>query len=273
MNWLFLLAEAVSTKEWAVRLIADYSYLGVFLFLLACGLGFPAPEEVALIGGGYAVYEMGGGWPQVLLMVAVAMTGVLTGDVALWWIGRRVGNHPEKVPIIGRHLTRPRMRRARALFRKHGAKAVFFGRFLFGIRAVTFFVSGSLRVPLSTFVLMDGLAALLTVPASVILAWHFGGELQQVFSWIGRLDRVILLVVSIAVLAAGYTIWRRSSKGPPPPAPDDSELDGPGSGPGSGVDPAQSASEVAGPAGAAPARVVADRAAIAPVDPERGEGR
>lgn len=142
-------------------------------------------------------------------MVAVAMCGVLAGDVILYTIGRRVGEQPERVPFIGRHLTPSRMAQARGLFQKHGAKAVFFGRFLFGIRAVTFFVSGSMRVPLTTFVIMDGLAALVSVPISVILAWHFGGQLELAFLWIGRLDRVILTVVSVVLLAIGLTIWRR----------------------------------------------------------------
>ena len=191
---LLLLAEGdLSVKERMMYWVAEYSYVGVFLFLIACGLGFPAPEEIALIGGGYAIYlDDPNSWSKAWLMVLVAMVGVIVGDSILWWIGRRVGENPGKVPLIGRHLTPQRMRRARAMFRKHGAKAVFFGRFLFGIRAVTFFVSGSLRVPLTTFVIMDGLAALLTVPASILLAWHFGGELEQAAAWIGRVDGVVL---------------------------------------------------------------------------------
>lgn len=213
MHWLstqlWLLADFFPTKlEW-IQMIAEYRYVGVFVFLLACGLGFPMPEEVALIGGGYAVYvNAPESWPKVALMVAVAMLGVLVGDALLWYIGRRVGETPEKVPVIGRHLTPRRMRRARALFRRHGAKAVFFGRFLFGIRAVTFFVSGSLRVPLYVFLLMDGLAALLTVPISVILAWHFGGELQSAFEAIGRLDRIVLIGCGVALLVAVLVFLR-----------------------------------------------------------------
>lgn len=205
MPWLLL----ADSSSWIFRTVVEWSYLGVFLLLVACGLGFPCPEEVALIGGGYAVYKQGGGWGPVLLMVAVAMVGVLFGDVILWTIGRRVGDAPHRVPIIGRHLTPGRMRHARALFRRHGAKAVFFGRFLFGIRAVTFFVSGSLRVPLGTFVLMDGLGALVSVPISVILAWHFGEEIEQATEWVRRGNRVILLVLFVAAVVIGLRLWRK----------------------------------------------------------------
>jgi uncharacterized membrane protein YdjX (TVP38/TMEM64 family) len=99
------------------------------------------------------------------------------------------------------------------MFRKHGAKAVFFGRFLFGIRAVTFFVSGSMRVPYWTFVIMDGMAALLTVPISVIMAWHFGGELEKAFEWISHLDTALLIGVStLALIATGVYLRRRKQK-------------------------------------------------------------
>jgi membrane protein DedA with SNARE-associated domain len=212
---LWLLSDIFPSKmEW-ITMIAEYRYVGVFAFLFACGLGFPMPEEVALVGGGYAVYldeATRNSWPHVMLMVTVAMVGVLVGDALLWYIGRRVGESPEKVPVIGRHLTPQRMRRARAMFRKHGAKAVFFGRFLFGIRAVTFFVSGSMRVPLGLFLLMDGLAALLTVPISVILAWHFGGELESAFDAIRRLDAVVLIGVGVAFsVALGLFIRHRKT--------------------------------------------------------------
>lgn len=201
-----------SWKKDAIQLVADWSYLGVFLFLIACGLGFPSPEEVALIGGGWAVYKAHGDGPEaipyVALMVTVAMLGVLVGDLMLYAIGWRVGDHSERLPIIGRHLTQARMARARKMFAVHGAKAVFFGRFLFGVRAVTFFVSGSMHVPIGTFILMDGLAALLSVPISIILAWYFGSKLEDAFMWIGRLDKAILIGLAVAV-SVGFLLWRR----------------------------------------------------------------
>jgi membrane protein DedA with SNARE-associated domain len=213
MEWALLLAaDDSSTRERLVHLVADYSYVGVFMFLIACGLGFPCPEEVSLIGGGFAVYQAHpgpAGWPWVALMVSVAMTGVLVGDAMLWAIGRRVGDHPERVPFIGRHLTPQRMKNARAMFERHGAKAVFFGRFLFGVRAVTFFVSGSMRVPIVTFLIMDGLAALISVPISIILAWHFGSSLETVFSKIQEIDQVIWVVVLGVAAIVGFLGWRR----------------------------------------------------------------
>jgi len=196
-------------KQDLILWIARYSYLGVFLVLLACGLGLPIPEEVALIGGGYAVYQNGWGVPGVINMIAVAMAGVLAGDLLLYRIGWKVGDHPEQVPLIGRHLHPARMEQARDLFRRHGAKAVFFGRFLFGIRAVTFFVAGSMRVPLRTFVLMDGLAGLISVPISIYLAWHFGDKLKSALEWVAHGNHLIMGVVGLVALLLITTLVRK----------------------------------------------------------------
>ena len=218
MDLLLTLAEQ-TWREWAITTIAAWSYVGVFVLLVACGLGFPCPEEVALIGGGYAVYQAGlrdpsaGGWDDVALMCAVAMFGVLLGDTILWWLGRKVGEFPERIPVIGRHLTPDRMTKARGMFEKHGAKAVFFGRFLFGIRAVTFFVSGSLRVPLPLFLLMDGLAGLLSVPISIILAWRFGAKLHDALAYVSQFHHWVLLGVGLLFVAVVAYAWRKHKAG------------------------------------------------------------
>ncbi len=214
LDCLLWLAENASYHASIVDWVTQYSYIGVFAILLACGVGFPCPEEVALVGGGYAVYQAHPeSWGYMGLMVLVGLVGVLLGDLSIYGIGRRVGHNPHRLPLIGRHLSPKRMERARRLFQKHGAKAVFVGRFLWVFRAVTFFVSGSLRVRVRTFLFYDGLAAILSVPACVFLGWHFGAELEEAFLWVGRLDRLLLVLVSLAVLVFAYSLWRTGPEG------------------------------------------------------------
>lgn len=209
---LFLLLADQSWKEWAITTIAEHSYVGVFTLLVICGLGFPCPEEVALIGGGYAVYQSGGGPEQVALMCAVAMVGMLLGDTLIYFLGRTAGDRAHKLPLLGRHLSPERMVKARAMFNKHGAKAVFFGRFLFGVRAVTFLAAGSMRVPLPLFLLMDGLAGLISVPTSIFLAWYFGAHLHTALQQVTSLNQAIMIAVVALGLAIGVYLWRRSRR-------------------------------------------------------------
>lgn len=211
LDLLLLLAEQ-TWKEWAITTIAHYSYVGVFVLLVICGLGFPCPEEVALIGGGYAVYQSGGGPEDVALMCVVAMAGMLVGDSLIWGIGRFAGDRAHKIPLLGRHLSPDRMAKARSMFNNHGAKTVFFGRFLFGIRAVTFLVAGSMRVPLPLFLLMDGLAGLISVPTSIFLAWYFGAQLHTALEQVTHLNHAILILVVLVGVVIGVLLWRRSRR-------------------------------------------------------------
>ena len=40
-----------------VQAISDYPYIGVALVFLLCGLGFPLPEELVLLAGGYICFK------------------------------------------------------------------------------------------------------------------------------------------------------------------------------------------------------------------------
>lgn len=212
---LLLLAELFD-HAWVINTVAEYSYVGVFLVLLACGFGLPMPEELPLIGGGYAIYKAGlinparGGLDDALLMVVVALTGVMVGDLTLYFLGRKLGKHPERAPGIGRHLTPERVKKIRAMFQRHGAKTVFFGRFAFGIRAPVFFLAGSMRVPVRTFLLIDGAAAGVTVPLAVLLAWHFGAQLDEGIEAITQANNWILVVVAILFVLTLFSILRRA---------------------------------------------------------------
>jgi len=65
--------------------LKSWGYLGIFLGIVATGLGFPMPEELPIVvagvlAGGYEVYW----W----LMLPVCIGGVIVGDSCLYFIGR-----------------------------------------------------------------------------------------------------------------------------------------------------------------------------------------
>lgn len=64
-----------------------YHYVGIFLALVAAGLGAPIPEEIPVVTGGVLV-----GHPENNLrwwiMVPVCIVGVVISDGLLYGIGR-----------------------------------------------------------------------------------------------------------------------------------------------------------------------------------------
>ncbi len=175
-------------------------YLAILLWLIAAGFGFPIPEDALLLTGGYLCHR---GLAQLPLMMIVGFAGVLVGDLALYAMGRRWGRQIVRHRIVRRMITPLRLRMAESLFRKHGVKILFFARFLPGLRAVIFATAGVLRVPISTFTVVNGLAACISVPIFVLLGHYFGHSIEQIkrdVRFAGHLVLFTVLMTSLIVL-------------------------------------------------------------------------
>lgn len=193
------------------------AYATVFSILLACGLGLPLPEDIALILGGYLAHA---GAANVWVMIGVGYLGIIVGDSIIFYVGRRIGGRVGTKPggVWSRIVTPEKRAQVQALFGKHGAKLVMLARFLPGLRAVAFFTAGSIGMRYSRFVLFDSIAAIASAPLFVLLGWRFGGELDALIESLkkGQLSAFAF----VAVVAAGYGAFRywkkRRNKAVPP---------------------------------------------------------
>ncbi|MCI0343240.1 MAG: DedA family protein [Planctomycetales bacterium] len=191
-------------------------YLTYFGVLVACGLGLPIPEEVTLIGAGYASYL---GKTDVLLSIAVCSAGILAGDTCLFVLGRLFGLPLTRRWPFRRHLTPERIERLRAAYARYGARLIFLVRVVPVVRAVAHFTAGTLRFRYGTFAAMDGLGIVLTVPVSVWLAYTFGSQIDDVTRWIQRGNLTVTAVAALALLV--LWLWHRRGvrAAAPVPAP------------------------------------------------------
>ncbi len=178
------------------------SYAVVFGLLVACGLGLPLPEDIPMLAAGYLCWD-GTMHPEAAF--AIAILGVLIGDSILFYFGRRIGP-----AFLSRLFPPKRVRRVRAYFRKYGQGFVFFARFLVGLRAAVFFTAGATHVPYRRFILLDGSAALLSVPIWMGLGYGlgvwYGEELSTALVALDRY-RTIALAVTAVVLAVYALRW------------------------------------------------------------------
>ena len=162
------------------NLSSNAAYLIILGILVACGLGFPLPEDLPLIATGILISD---GTMEWGLALTVTMGGVLIGDIILFYLGRRMGL--KILESKKNFLFKPeKIRRTRAYFRKYGDKIVFFARFVAGFRAVAFFMAGAMKMPFRRFFILDFIAALLSVPlwvgAGYFLGVKFGDEIQSI---------------------------------------------------------------------------------------------
>ena len=187
------------------------AYFAVFGILLVCGLGIPIPEDVTLIAGGLLVYY---GESHLATMIVVALAGVLLGDCFIFWLGHRYGRRIASKGILQRLLPEERLNAVSKSFRSRGTSLLFAARFMPGFRAPIFFSAGTLHVPFRTFLLNDGGAALISVPAIIGAVYYFGENLDHVMRIIQKTEYLILALI-LLVVAVVIIKWRRSKKTSP----------------------------------------------------------
>jgi membrane protein DedA with SNARE-associated domain len=170
--------------------------------LLLCGLGLPIPEDISLISGGYMAHL---GVVSVHTVFLVCFASVLGGDCAAFFLGRNFGRRILQWAPARRLFSARKQLRVRAYFRKYGSKVIFVGRFLPGLRFSIFFSAGTLHVRPAVFLVYNSLAALLSVPFLVYLAWIFGEHIDRVIRWARRSEYGILVV---AILVAVFLLFK-----------------------------------------------------------------
>lgn len=190
------------------------SLWGPFVVLMLCGLGLPVPEDIVLIAAGALGVLDDRPW---IAVSTVMYLGVVGGDSLIFFAGRFFGTKLRTTAWFQRIFPASKQEKVEGLFVQHGAKGLFIGRFLPGLRAPIFFSAGSMKVPFWKFLVFDGGAALLSVPVFVWLgSWLWTkcqdnlDQLEQTLAVTHSFSR--WLVVAAALACIGLWFWTRRMK-------------------------------------------------------------
>lgn len=165
---------------------------------LASGLLVPFPEDVALLVAGW---EIRVGTLDPALACAAGVVGTLGRDAVAFGLGRAIGPHIERHPRVRRLVGDRRIERARALFERHGARMLFWTRFVVGLRAPLYFVGGSMRFPLRRFLGLDLLGLLVSVPLTLAIgAWAGSDAARAVAAAVAHQRTLLALAAGAGLL-------------------------------------------------------------------------
>ncbi|KAG9575344.1 hypothetical protein KCV01_g17865, partial [Aureobasidium melanogenum] len=182
-------------------------YVAVFLALILCGAGIPLPEDITLVAGGIIT---GLGYGDVHTMVLVGLAGVLVGDSTMFLLGRHFGARIMRWRFVARLLTPERYAKVQEKFERYGNRMMFVARFLPGMRTAVFITAGAThRVGFFRFLLLDGLAAIISVPLWVYLGYFGAHNHEWLAMWIRRGQTGIWLGVGVIVVILGVLWWRK----------------------------------------------------------------
>ena len=175
------------------RLVAEYGYLIVALFIAGEGLAIPFPTDTTLVtAAAFAAH----GRLSLAAVFLVATASATLGSTAAFVIGRRGGDFFE------RHARRvhPRvLQRTRNFFDRHGTAAVLSGRFIPFARMLISPMAGLSSMSLARFTLLNVCGAALWAAVFCSVGWFFGQH-PPAFGH-GLVRAALVVAIALAVLA------------------------------------------------------------------------
>lgn len=168
------------------------------LFLLVGGesAGLPLPGETSLVAAAVLAAQ---GHLSLPVVIAVAAAGAIVGDNAGYLVGRRGGRWVLTRPGRFAASRRRFLEQGERFFARHGAKAVFLGRWLPGLRITAAWLAGAHRMGWGRFVAWNALGGIAWATSIGIAAYFVGAAAARIVGELGLLGAALLVTVAIAL--------------------------------------------------------------------------
>jgi membrane protein DedA with SNARE-associated domain len=185
------------------HLLSAYGYWAIGGIVGLENVGIPFPGETTLVLA--AVYAGSTHQLDIRLVIAAAVAGSLIGSILGFLAGREVG-----YPLLLRYghyvrLTESQLKIGQYLFRRHGGKIVFVGRFVPLLRMLAAPLAGANCMPWSRFLLASVAGSILWTCVYGLGAYYLGREASRLQAPL----EIALGAVLVAVLLAGTLLLRR----------------------------------------------------------------
>jgi membrane protein DedA with SNARE-associated domain len=184
---------------WAIRIMETLGAPGAGVAVALENLFPPIPSEVILPLAGFTASQ---GDMSLLAAIVWTTVGSVVGALVLYWIGAVIG--PERTRAVAARLPLVKVSdidRTEAWFRRHGRKAVFFGRMVPLFRSFISIPAGIERMPMAAFLLYTTLGSLIWNTVFVVAGFVLGENRQVVEDYAGTYQRAVLAAGALAVLA------------------------------------------------------------------------
>ena len=185
------------------QLIA-HGLLLLFALVAMESAGVPLPGETALVAA--AVLAQRGHY-SLVAVIAVAAVAAIVGDNIGYWIGRKGGRALlRRVPVLHAYAERA-LPPSERFFRRHGAKTVFFGRFIAILRVTAAWVAGISRMPWWRFLLWNAAGGIVWAAVVGVVAYVFGRAAADAISRYGLFGAIAVVALGVIVFVA-LKVWR-----------------------------------------------------------------
>lgn len=196
--------------------LAGAGYPGIAAIVGLESVGLPLPGETTLLAASYLAST---GQLSLPLVIGAAALGAVIGDSVGYFVGRKGGRR--FLERYGRYvgITPGKLEKADWYFARHGAKTVFFGRFVAVLRILAGPLAGASNMPYRRFLTANISGAVVWAATMGTLGFFFG---KPVGVFLGQFG-IWAFVALAAFLILRFMLRRRRSRGrltpQPPPSP------------------------------------------------------
>src|SRR5271163_3020500 len=184
------------------ELIQSAGYPLLFVLVMSESSGVPIPGEASLIAAAILASQ---GELQIEVVIAVAAAAAIVGDNIGYVIGRKGGRWLLERPGAFERQRHEVLIVGEPFFEKHGPKAVFFGRFVLGLRVWASWLAGATRMHWRSFAMWNALGGICWATGVGLIAYflgHSAGGAIEAFGLYG------LAAVAVAILST-FILHRR----------------------------------------------------------------
>ncbi len=197
-----------------VDFFANYAYQPYFvygfiiLFMTASSFGLPIPEEMTLVSAGLVAYMAnhpeqfpppyaGASGVDLITLSIVCFVAVLGSDMLIYFLGKFFGQRLIKTKFFNNRIGQERFNKINKLFKKYSYWACGVFRFTPGVRFPGHMSCGLMGIPFLQFVLVDGIAALVSVPTQVYFVATYG---EVILTKIKEFKLIIAAIIGILII-------------------------------------------------------------------------
>ncbi len=213
-----MLAEIVNVGH----LVEVAGYPLLFALVMAEAGGVPIPGETALITAAVLASR---GKLDIALVIPVAALAAIVGDNLGYLIGRKGGRWLLVRPGPFLNQRHEVLATGEPFFERHGPKAVFFGRFLLGLRVWASWLAGATRMHWRSFVIWNALGGIAWATAVGLIGYYLGHSAGNAIETFGLFGLFALILATITFFFL-HRRHRRSRSRAPLPSGDDATPSG-----------------------------------------------
>jgi membrane protein DedA with SNARE-associated domain len=186
-------------------LVRTAGYPLLFLLVMSESSGVPVPGETGLITAAVLASQ---GKLRIEFVIPLAAAGAIVGDNIGYLIGRKGGRWLLTRPGAFRRQRQEVLRIGEPFFERHGPKAVFFGRFLLGLRVWASWLAGATRMHWRSFVIWNALGGIAWACLIGLVAYFLGSSASNA---VGAFGLYGLVAVALAVVS--FLVMHRRARG------------------------------------------------------------